>query len=417
MKNMIKREQRPGLPEALPNKRILCMAKKLIIGILLTFILIPLTAQNEIESVLKEIESNSTTLSALREQMDAQKLANRTDIFLPNPEVEFNYLWGNPSIIGNRTDFGVTQSFDFPTAYGHRNKISKLENANVELLYKSERINLLLRAKQVCIELIYYNALAKEYAVRLANAERIAETFQTRFDKGDANVIENNKAQLDLTTVRNEMSRIEIERISLLNELQALNGGIEIPFTITEYSNDLLPVNFSDWYSIAESKSPVLQYVKGEIEIGQQQVKLNTALGLPKFNAGYMSEKVVGERYQGVTVGVSIPLWENKNRIKQAKAQVRAAEKTLEDTKVQFYSNLQNLFMKSSGLQQNALKYRNALSSYSNEHLLQKALHAGELSLLNYLLEIEYYYDAMNNVLEAERDFNLSLAELSAVEL
>ncbi|MDR2917255.1 MAG: TolC family protein [Tannerella sp.] len=393
------------------------MAKKLIVSMLLTLIMIPVMAQNEVETVLKEIESNSTTLSALREQMDAQKLANRTEIFLPNPEVEFNYLWGNPSVIGKRTDFSATQSFDFPTAYGHRNKISKLENTNVELLYKSERINLLLRAKQVCIELVYYNALTKEYAVRLANAEYIAQTYQTQFDKGDANVIENNKAQLNLITVRNEMDRIEIERASLLNELRALNGGIEIPFTTTEYSNDPLPLNFNDWYNIAELKNPVLQYVRGEIEIGQQQVKLNTALGLPKFNAGYMSEKVVGERYQGVTVGVSIPLWENKNRVKQAKAQVRAAEKALEDTKVQFYSNLQNLFMKSSGLQQNALKYRSALSSYSNDAFLQKALDAGELSLLNYLLEIAYYYDAMNNVLEAERDFNLSLAELSAVEL
>lgn len=381
----------------------------------------------QFQSVLQEIEKNSTTLSALREQMVAQKLSNRTGINLPNPEVEFNYLWGSPSPIGSRTDISVTQSFDFPTAYGHRNKLSKLENTNVDILYKSERINLLLQAKQVCIELVYYNALAKEYATRLTNAERIAETFRTRFDKGDANIIENNKAQLNLTTVRNEMKRIEIERASLLSELQMLNGGksianYETTFDATQLQNtdypvEVLPKDFASWYDAAESKSPVLQYVKGQIEIGQQQVKLNNALGLPKLTAGYMSEKVVGEKFQGITLGVSIPLWENKNRVKQAKAQVRAAETTLEDTKVQFYNRLQNLFMKSSALQENALKYRNALSSYSNDALLKKALDAGEISLLDYLLEIEYYYDAMNKVLEAERDFNLSLAELSAVEL
>lgn len=377
-------------------------------------------AQNGYETILQQIEANNTSLAALRQQAEAQKLGNRTGLAPANPEVEFNYLWGSPSPIGNRTDISVTQSFDFPTAYGHRSKLSKLENANVDILYKSERINLLLRTKQVCIELIYYNALAKEYAIRLANAERIAETFRTRFDRGDANVIENNKAQLNLTTVQNEMKRIEIERTSLLSELQMLNGGKSITdygLRITDYPIEILPEDFASWYDAAESKSPVLQYVRGQIEIGQQQVRLNTALGLPKFAAGYMSEKVVGEKFQGITVGVSIPLWENKNRVKQAKMQVRAAERTLEDTKIQFYNRLQNLFMKSSALQENALNYRNALSSYSNEVLLKKALDAGEISLLDYLLEIEYYYDAMNNVLEAERDFNLSMAELSAVEL
>ena len=37
--------------------------------------------------------------------------------------------------------------------------------------------------------------------------------------------------------------------------------------------------------------------------------------------------------------------------------------------------------------------------------------------MLDYLLEIGYYYDAIVQVLEAERDYELALAELSAVEL
>lgn len=384
---------------------------------LLVSVVFPVMAQNGFEGVLKQIEQNSSTLSALREQMEADKLSNKTGIFLPNPEVEFNYLWGNPSAIGNRKDFNVKQAFDFPTAYGHRNKISKMQNTNLDMQYKSERINLLLSAKQACIELIYYNALAKEYTERLANAERIAQTYKARLDKGDTNILESNKAQLNLTTIQNEVARINIERETLLSELKRMNGGINVQFSESSYPASSLPLNFDEWYTTAESKSPVLQYVSGQIEISRQLVKLNKAMGLPKFSAGYMSEKVVGEKFQGISVGVSIPLWENKNRVKQAKAQVRATESALEDTKVQFYNRLQNLHLKASGLQQNAVKYRKSLQTFSNEPLLKKALDAGELSLLNYLLEIEYYYDAMNKALEAERDFELSLAELSAIEL
>ena len=147
--------------------------KHIIIVIIISiFLALPLYSQNEIENVLKKIETNSTRLAALRQQMEAQKLGNRTGIFPANPEVEFNYLWGNPSAMGNRTDFLVKQSFDFPTAYAYRGKISDLQNTNAEFAYKSERLNLLLAAKQICIELIYKNALLKEYAVRLQNAEQ-----------------------------------------------------------------------------------------------------------------------------------------------------------------------------------------------------------------------------------------------------
>lgn len=392
-------------------------ARKLITAILLIPFVLPVTAQNEVDDILKSIEANSTTLEALRKQAEAQKLGNRTGLYPENPEVEFNYLWGNSAAGNNRTDIRATQSFDFPTAYAHRNRISRLENANADLMYKSERINLLLRAKQACIELAYYNALADEYAVRLANARRIAETYQAQFDSGDANILENNKARLNLTTVYSEMDRIEIERASLLSELKALNGGADVSFTASEIVNEPLPADFDEWYATAESKSPVLQYVRGQIEIGERQVKLNAALGLPKFTAGYMSEKAGSERLQGITVGVSVPLWENKNRMKQAKAQVRAAETALEDTKTQFCNQLRNLFAKASGLQKNTLKYRESLTAHNNEALLKKALDGGEISLLNYLLEIEYYYEAMNRALEAERDLSLALAELSAVEL
>lgn len=389
--------------------------KKIAISLLLTVMLWPVIAQNEMETLLKEIERNSSTLNALREEIAARKLNNRTGIYFSDPEVAFNYLWGSPAPVGNRTDISITQSFDFPTAYGHRSRISKLENANLDLRYQSERLNLLMRARQVCTELVYYNALVEEYSRRLLNAQRIAETYQVRFDRGDVNILEKNKALLELNTTTNEMQRAESERSSLLNELKALNGGNAVSFTATELHYGMLPPDFEQWYALAEAGSPLLQYVRGQIEISRQQVKLNRALQLPKFTAGYMSEKVVGERFQGVTVGVSIPLWENRNRMKQAKAALSTAETVLEDNKMQFYHRLQNLFMRAKRLQQEAASYRQALSAFNNEAFLKKALESGEISLLNYLLEITYHYEAMQKMLESERDLGFVLAELSAV--
>ena len=390
--------------------------KKFIINIVLVSAAFSATAQSGYETVLQQIEANSTTLLALRKQTQAQQLGNRTAIYPANPEVEFNYLWGNPATIGNRTDISVKQTFDFPTAYAYRGKIADLQNANATLAYKAERLNVLLSAKRICIELVYYNALAKEYAVRLQNAARIAQACKAKLDNGEANALENNNAQLDLASVQTEAARIETERTALLAALKTLNGGREINFPDHLYAVPVLPANFENWYAEAESKNPVLQYVGGQIDIERQQVKLNRALGLPGFSAGYMSEKVVGQHFQGITAGISIPLWENKNRVKQAKAQVQAAEYALQDTKIQFYNRLQTLYQKAAALQQNVQKARQSLTAYGNEPLLKKALDTGEISLLNYLLGIELYYNMINKVLETERDFELTVAELQAVE-
>lgn len=392
------------------------MRKSIYIVIFFIYPFIAFT-QNQYDAVLHIIEANNSTLGVLREQVETQKLANRTGIFVPNPEVEFNYLWGNPNSIGNRTDFSITQSFDFPTAYSHRKNISELQNTNAELAYKSERTNILLYAKQTVIKLVFYNALMKEYIFRLQNAERIAEMTRIKLEKGEANILESNKSQLNLTAVQAELARLDAERTSLLSELKRLNGGKDIHISEVSFSQSALPADFEAWYADVEVKNPVLQYVIGEIEIGKEHVKLNRAVSLPKFKAGFMSEKIIGEHFQGVAVGVSIPLWENKNRQKHALSQVKTFETELEDNKIQFYNLLQSKYLIANVLRKNALKFRQSISENRNDALLLKALDAGEISLLNYLMEIGYYYEAMEKVLETERDFELAVAELFALTL
>jgi len=68
-------------------------------------------------------------------------------------------------------------------------------------------------------------------------------------------------------------------------------------------------------------------------------------------------------------------------------------------------------------LQQNALELRRSITENRNDALLKKALDSGEISLLDYLMEIGYYYDAVIQALVVERDYEQALAELSAVEL
>ena len=391
--------------------------KQLIISAITLLVSLSLHAQQDINAVLASIEENNTTLQASRETMEAQKLANRTGIYLSNPEVEFGYLWGDPATIGKRTDFSVTQSFDLATLTGRKSSVANEQNVLAEWEYKMERMNILLEAKRYCIDLIYYNALLQELDLRLKHAETIAAGYEERLKRGDVSLLEYNKARLNLSSAQGEISRVEVERSSLLEQLKLLNGGEAISVESAEFEPLLLPPRFDDWYLSAEEQSPALAYIRQQVAIEKQQVALSKAMNLPTLTAGYLSEKVVGETYQGFTVGVSIPLWENKNQVKQARAAVKAAESRVEDGKQQFYSGLQLLYNRTAGLKTTAENYRQSLEMANSSELLKKALDAGEMSLLEYVLEMGLYYDTVNRALEAERDYQLAYAELSAVEL
>ena len=84
----------------------------------------PLFARTNIDDVLRTIEQNNTTLKALRQEADARKIENRTDLALPDPEIGFDYLWGSPSSIGVRKDFSVSQSLDMTTLFGLKSKVA-----------------------------------------------------------------------------------------------------------------------------------------------------------------------------------------------------------------------------------------------------------------------------------------------------
>jgi len=365
-----------------------------------------------VDRVVAEVEKNNTGLTALRQKAEAQKLGIKTGIYLKNPEVGFNYLWGSPSLIGNRIDLSFDQTFDFPTAYRYKKDIAEGRNQQVDIDYQLSRLTLIQQVRQLCIDLAYTNSLQSEYTKRLEHAQSMVKSYQAKFDQGDAGILDLNKARLNLLSISKEAESNTIGYQSLLAELAGLNGGIPIQWSDGNYPSREIPVDFDQWYQKAESGNPMLTWLKKELEISKQQEKLQSALGLPKFSTGYLSEKIVGEHFQGVTLGMSLPLWENKNAVKQAKAQSLAVQDIERDRKLMFYNRLKSIHAKAVSLQKSVTDYRSTLQTVDNGSFLGKALEAGEITLIDYILELSLYYDSQTKLLTAERDLNRVVTEL-----
>lgn len=366
------------------------------------------------ERVLRDIEQNNTTLKALRAQADAQKLESRKDIHLDNPEVEFGYLWGSPTDMGNRVDLNVTQSFDFPTSYYYKKKIADGQSAQAELSYEQERRALMTRASLQCIEMIHLNIMRQEFLLHIQLAEEIQHAYQRMFDEGEVSILDLNKAKLSLLAARKEFETNQIERERTLAELTTLNGGQTVVLEDTLYPAMALPSSFDEWYRSVEQTHPALQQLALQQELNRRELQLSKSLWAPKFTVGYNSERILGTTLQGVGVGIQLPLWQNRYAVKSAQAQSIALERTTYDLQTKFRSELRSQYDQALGLQALLANYHDILHSVNTTSLLRKALDSGSMTLVEYLMEISLYYEARHEAFETERDLQAAIATLKA---
>ncbi len=375
------------------------------------------SGQTSTEAILRQIEANNPQLKAAAADMDAEKLANRAGALPENPEFEFNYLWGADGI-GNRRDFRVTQAFDVATLTGMKSRQVAGQNELTALKYKSERLNVLLEARRTCIDLIYCNALKAELATHLEQAQTLVSAFEKRLKAGGANVLDLNKAKVHLTAVRGQISQVEVEREALLATLKSLNGGQGVVLEDCRYDlSESLPSDFDSWYESASQKNPVLQYVRQEISVGRKQLSIDRTAWVPELTVGYMSELTTADKFRGVTVGVNIPLWSNSNKIKQSKARIAAAESRQAAAEQRFYFDLLAQYNRAASLKANSELMRASLTETDSRDHLLTAQSRGEISMIEYLVETDQYYEALGQTLAAERDYHQALARLRAVEL
>jgi cobalt-zinc-cadmium efflux system outer membrane protein len=191
--------------------------------------------QASLDSVIAAVQATNATLIVSRLQMDAEMKAARTGIYLPNPEVQFDYLWGDPVSSGNRTDFGVTQSFSFPSVYVQRSNQSGLLKTGASLKYLQKEREVIMKAKSAWINIVGLNKLLTIFDHRIRLADEIAQQAKLQLSRGEINVIRYHHARMEFVNLKMERTELEVQHSTLLTHLTQLCGGKFIPVPDTAY--------------------------------------------------------------------------------------------------------------------------------------------------------------------------------------
>ena len=369
--------------------------KKIVIILLLIAWALParLDAQPHYAQVLKDVEANNPVLLAARKRAEAQQTAAHVGALLPNPEVEAAYFWGDPSSVGIRWDLGISQSFEMPSVLVRRARLRNLQEQAAGLDYQVVRNATLLEAQLTCADIIYYRALGMIYTRRCQAAIRIADLYQRRYAAGDCSILDYNRAQMNLADVQNRAAEINLQGDHAVHDLQRLVGGESYLFYQSEYEEVRVETSFESWYEQLEMQNPSLRLLDNQVEAARYQRQLSRAQWLPEMSVGYASENVVGQSFRGVKVGLSLPIWSQQRAVKASRLAEAAATEELSSQRTEWFSRLQCMFHRHEALIRNVGNLREAFQRCNSIDLLDKALDAGEISLEQYLLEADYYYN------------------------
>jgi outer membrane protein TolC len=374
-------------------------------------------SQSNIEKVLNSVAANNKTLQTETRYLEAQNMQYRVGLTPPNPEISYDYMIGRPTGAGNQTDFTINQSFDFPTVYAKKRALSGLQQKQSNFQMTRNRQEVLLSAKNICLEIVYRQKLSKHLQSLKENSNRLLATFQTRLEKGEGTIMDINKTKLQALELSKQLNENGQHLTLLHQQLQALNGGENIMFADSLYP--VLPEipPFEILESEIEATDPTLKLYQQQSQIANQALAVTKVLTLPKLEGGYHYQGILGQRFNGVHLGLSIPLWEKKNTVETQKINVLHSESVITEHRNEHYYEIKNLYEKYEGYSKILNEYQEVLPSITSVQMLEKALQAGQITTIEYILESNYYNNVVSNVLSTEFEMQKAVAGLNKYKL
>jgi outer membrane protein TolC len=388
--------------------------KKFIIMLMLC-LPIGMQAQN-IDQVLQSIEANNKELLSQKQLTKAQKMENRTENNLPDPTVSYSSFYKNGAGPGHGTELVATQGFDFPTQYITRNRQAEMENEAIDLQQQAFRRDVLLRAKNLCLDLILLNQEKALMDIRMKNADELEALYAKRLEAGDANILEVNKIKMERMNVQTEVAQNNAAHRTALQSLLAMNGNMPVEFSESTYPEVKEILDYNQLRDEVVASDYSLQAAVAFTRAAEKQVSVDKQNWLPKLEAGFRRNTDTGMSMNGFVVGGSIPLFSNRKKVQIAKAQAISAQLMQEDALLHVENNLMALYNEMTQLKEAMHAYDVPLM-YRSLDLLKQALTEGQISLIEYFVEAETVYKNLQAYMKLENQYQKIMADIYKNEL
>lgn len=376
------------------------------------FFLTGFSQTKNVEELLNEIEQNNTELKGYQSFIESQQLENKSTNNLPDPQLSGYYMPFGDNITGDYTEYGISQSFEFPTVYSSRNKWNKSKSQQLASAYSTKRQEVLLQAKSILLELVFLQKQKTIETERKTKSKQVFDQIKELFAKEQVGILDLNKAKIAWIQEQFVVKKIESNIQIQMSKLKSLNGGNPIDGISSQI---VLPIKIGTIENLWQdklTKDPQLQELKANEEASLQKIKLEKNKVLPNLALGYNYQGVSGSNYSGFFGSISIPLWNSKNKVKAAKANYEYHQTNTKVITTSLYAQFQETYNQYELMLEKFNEYQTTMGNLDSEQLLFKAYTLGEYSFMNYYIELQFYQNASDKMLQMEKEVQLFQAKL-----
>lgn len=361
-----------------------------------------------------EIGSHNTGIKASQMNKQARVSELRTTNQLDDPEVGFTHQWGQRGI-GTKWSVGITQSFEWPGVYSSRsNEIKATERAE-NFIEESEIMDIRTAIKQTMIEIIKEKqrlALAEE---ALGRIDSLSVVYNRGASLGEISRLDVNKLKIERINANKNCIDARNALSDAVDRLTALNGGEDCGSIVENLRSfpdeNLLPLDV--YLENARTRNPLLHYAAARAEALNYKAKTTKNSRIPGFSLGYSHDYELGEHFNGLTVGLTLPVFSTRRKMAQVNAERMAISAERNDTEVSMTSEIESAHRQITLLDGEIARLREVLDKDDSRRLLDIALKAGHISLITYLTEMNYFIEARMNELDLRYTRSMLITGLS----
>lgn len=360
-------------------------------------------------------------LSTGRHSIEAGTLSARAAVedlkaetSLPGPEIEFTRQWGTDGA-GTKLDAGISQSFDWPGVYAARRRAVREASDALTRLEAAKVNELAGRLRDLLVE---YIGARRTYAAILETDGMLAQldTLTRRaYAAGEISVLDVNKLAiaradlghgLHLAATRIEDLEGQISEVSESDSGPVL-AGLDDSYPVMTVPEEEV---YMAW--VAENDPEIISNEADRKAAEVTAVAERRSL-FPGFSVGYAFTREDGENFHGFSLGLTLPSAASRHRAASARLRAEAAVTSaigIEATRrAQYHALVANVRQ----LDDEIKRLGPVFDKCDNIHLLEKAYTGGQLSMLDFLQELDYFYQARLSYIEDVGQYYLTLSKLN----
>ncbi len=352
-----------------------------------------------LDQVLEVALENNPNLKVAQFQTAREQALKGTSFNLPKADLGVEYGQTN-SIADNDTRFSISQTFEFPTVYSRQSKLNSSKVAASKLRQEVVQNDLVAQVSSTYYRLWFLKSKGNVLQRQDSIYSRFSYAAQLRYDNGESNALELATANAELADINIMVQQNEAaiaEGQFTLQNLMNVDDAVEIETPKLEMKSAMEVSNTTD---MNVSKNPLVSYYKQQIDVAENERKVASAKRLPDITLGYFNQSFIGtgdagtiydagDRFTGVQLGLSIPLWAKPHtaKITAAKIYKQETEAQLEVAENQTKSKLQSLFTELQKILKNIEYYRKSGLPQSDVlfKTAQRGFEEGEIGYIEYV--------------------------------